>query len=229
MRESIFVRMLLACALVAVCAAQAQPAVIPLSTPVEQLAREALGKQPGIAVAASWRNGQESFAGVAAGVGVAAPITSGPNATLFEIGSISKVFTGLLLAQAVEAVGKGVFEREGGKVKAVRWIARGNERRGQLTSESVPAVATLPQDQLQAFVGRYRAPKFDFVVTAENGQLAVQLTGQDRFLVYPVKGQPDRFAWDTVKAEVQFERYPSGEIHRLVLHQNGLVRAERVD
>ena len=28
--------------------------------------------------------------------------------------------------------GKGVFEREGGKVKTVRWLARGGERPGQL-------------------------------------------------------------------------------------------------
>jgi serine-type D-Ala-D-Ala carboxypeptidase/endopeptidase len=125
--------------------------------------------------------------------------------------------------------GKGVFERQGGKVTAVRWIARGNERPGRLTGEPVPALATLPQDQLQAYVGRYRAPKFDFVVTAANGQLAVQLTGQDRFLVYPVAGQADRFSWDLVKAEVQFERYPSGEVRGLVLHQNGLMRAERAD
>ena len=37
--------------LLAACAALAQPATIPLSTPVEQLARDALGTQPGMAVA----------------------------------------------------------------------------------------------------------------------------------------------------------------------------------
>ena len=96
---------LLACtlSLLAACAALAQPATIPLSTPVEQLARDALGAQPGMAVAAAWRDGKPALAGAAGGPGVAAPVTSGPGATLFEIGSISKVFTGLLLAQAVEA------------------------------------------------------------------------------------------------------------------------------
>jgi CubicO group peptidase (beta-lactamase class C family) len=98
-----FAPILFILALVASWAVQAQPAVIPLSTPVEQLAHQALGTQPGMAVAAVWREGRASFAGVSTGAGVAAPVTSGPDATLFEIGSISKVFTGLLLAQAVEA------------------------------------------------------------------------------------------------------------------------------
>src|SRR6185369_8679771 len=125
--------------------------------------------------------------------------------------------------------GKGVFEREGGKVKTVRWLVRGGERLGQLTGEPVPAAATLPREQLQAYVGRYRAPKFDFMVTDADGQLAVQLTGQDRFPVYPVAGQSDRFAWDIVAAEVQFERDTGGGVRGLVLHQNGRIRAERVD
>ncbi len=97
-----FARMLFACACFAASAAQAQPAVIPLSTPVEQLAREALGTQPGMAMAAAWRGGKASFAGVAAGGGVPAPVTSGPDATLFEIGSISKVFTATAVVQLAD-------------------------------------------------------------------------------------------------------------------------------
>ena len=124
---------------------------------------------------------------------------------------------------------KVVFVREGGKVTAMRWLARGDERPARLTTEPVPAAAWLPQETLQPLVGRYRAPRFDLVVTAATGHLGVQLTGQERLLVYPVAAQPDRFAWDTVKAEVQFERYPNGAVRGLVLHQNGQVRAERVD
>ncbi len=124
---------------------------------------------------------------------------------------------------------KVVFMREGGKVTGMRWLARGDERPARLTTEPVPAAAWLPPETLQPFVGRYRAPRFDLVVTAATGHLGVQLTGQERLLVYPVAGQPDRFAWDTVKAEVQFDRYPNGTVRGLVLHQNGQVRAERVD
>jgi serine-type D-Ala-D-Ala carboxypeptidase/endopeptidase len=125
--------------------------------------------------------------------------------------------------------GKGVFEREDGKVKSVRWTARGTERMARLTPEPVPAAAVLPQEQLQAYVGRYRSPRFDFFVTAANGQLAVQLTGQERFLVYPVAGQPDRFMYDTIRAEIQFERDPGGAVQALVLHQNRPLRAQRAD
>lgn len=125
--------------------------------------------------------------------------------------------------------GKGVFVRENGKVKSVVWTARGSERPAQLTGERVPAAATLPQEQLQPYVGRYRSPLFDFVVTASNGQLAVQVTNQERYLVYPVAGQADRFAYDVIRAEVQFERDAGGAVPALVLYQNRPLRAQRVD
>jgi hypothetical protein len=56
---------LLVCTLsvLAACTALAQPATIPLSTPVEQLARDALGTQPGMAVAGAWRDGKPAAGG----------------------------------------------------------------------------------------------------------------------------------------------------------------------
>src|SRR5688572_12435364 len=97
------------------------------------------------------------------------------------------------------------------------------------TSDAIPAAALLPQHALDAYVGSYRATRFDLQVSANSGQLSVQLTGQDRLLVYPVAGQPDRFAWDVVKAELQFDRSPSGEVRGLTLHQNGVIKAQRLD
>lgn len=72
----------------------------------ESMAREALGTEPGWAAVALWRNGQVVQATIRRDPGTGGTqaerlAVSGP-APLFEIGSISKLFTGLLLAQAVE-------------------------------------------------------------------------------------------------------------------------------
>ncbi|TWO70876.1 serine hydrolase [Caenimonas sedimenti] len=124
---------------------------------------------------------------------------------------------------------KAIFERKDGRVASLRWQVRGDDRVASRSDEALPAAALLPQQALDAYVGRYRAPRFDFHVRASGGQLSVQLTDQDRMLVYPVAGRPDRFAWDLIRAEIQFERWPNGAVRGLVLHQNGMTRAERLD
>lgn len=124
---------------------------------------------------------------------------------------------------------RGVFERTDGRVTSLRWQLRGDEHLARRTDEAAPAAALLPPDVLTAYVGRYRAPRVEMRVTASGGQLAIQFTDQDRLLVYPVAGQPDRFAWDAFKAEAQFDRLPSGEVYGLKLFQNGVTKAQRVD
>jgi D-alanyl-D-alanine-carboxypeptidase/D-alanyl-D-alanine-endopeptidase len=66
------------------------------------LAKTALGSERGVATVGVWRKGQ-AFYGMASNAApvVADPATP-PAKILFEIASISKVFTGLLLAQAVQ-------------------------------------------------------------------------------------------------------------------------------
>ena len=69
------------------------------------MASRALAGDPGSATFAVWRDGHLATA-AAQNAAPKAPLASGSGLTavlpLFEIGSISKVFTGLLLAQAVE-------------------------------------------------------------------------------------------------------------------------------
>jgi serine-type D-Ala-D-Ala carboxypeptidase/endopeptidase len=78
--------------------AQAQPATVSLSDPAS-MARVVLPENlNGRAVAGVLRDGQRSFAGVAHSVSPEFDAAT----QLFEIGSITKVFTGLLLAQEVE-------------------------------------------------------------------------------------------------------------------------------
>lgn len=121
------------------------------------------------------------------------------------------------------------FVREGGRAQRVRVVGGGTEFEGLRSDRPVPARARVPQDELQPLVGRYQAPQMSFVVQAVDGQLWVRLNQQPRFPVFPVAGQDDRYAYEVVQAELQFERYRNGTVSGLVLHQNGRVRAEKVD
>ena len=72
----------------------------------QAMARRVLGDDPGTAAVAVWRDGALLQATVrrdaADAAGPAKVVPGGAAPPLFEIGSISKIFTGLLLAQAVE-------------------------------------------------------------------------------------------------------------------------------
>ncbi len=84
------------------CAAQAQLA--PPSMDALSMARKALGDDPGSASVALWQGGKLQQASVRREPGTrpATVMADSSPPPLYEIGSISKVFTGLLLAQAVE-------------------------------------------------------------------------------------------------------------------------------
>lgn len=121
------------------------------------------------------------------------------------------------------------FIREAGAVQGVQIHGSGTQIDGKRTNEPPPAVATLSDELLQPYVGRYQSPTLSFDVRASNGQLSVKLGSGSRTLVFPVDGTPDRFAYDTFKAELAFERFTTGKVRGLVLHQNGRLRAEKVD
>ncbi len=127
------------------------------------------------------------------------------------------------------ARGRIVFERDGGRIVGLTMSSRGSELHALRTAEPLPPRATLPEAQLHDFVGRYQGGALSFDVQANAGVLMVKLGSQPRFPVFPVADKPDRFAYDVVQAELQFERYASGEVRALVLHQNGEQRAARVE
>lgn len=122
-----------------------------------------------------------------------------------------------------------VFLREGGKVVAMEWHGRGAVRGAPRTDAPAPQQARLPQEVLQAYEGNYRSIYFPYTVHAQAGQLSIQRGDSVPLLVFPVPGKPDRFAYDGFAAEAQFERYPSGKVRTLLIHDDGVFRAERVD
>lgn len=124
------------------------------------------------------------------------------------------------------------FRREGGKVVGVTLRQRGNTMEGKRSDEPVPAQAMMDGVTQEDFGGRYRmiddGTPAELEVRVRDGQLLIKLEQQPMIGVQPVAGKPDRFAYDVVDAEVQFERGEDKKIVAVLLYQNGRVlRAER--
>ena len=100
------------------------------------------------------------------------------------------------------------------------------------TTDPVPQQAVLPPTAARAYVGRFvmarllRAP-VEFDVTELDGQLMVRSSAVASQPVFPMAGRADRFHYEGVRAELQFERDASGQVVALVLHENGEMRALR--
>lgn len=120
---------------------------------------------------------------------------------------------------------------EAGAPASVRYERFGVQLLAERVDEPLLGLAPEPsQKTLAPLVGRYRtAGGRWFDVQAQEGRLQVQYASQPRFAVYPLPGKPDWFAYDGVRAQLQFERYASGEVRSLKLHQNGVIHAVRVD
>lgn len=113
------------------------------------------------------------------------------------------------------------FLRVDGRVQGLHTAGGGVERELRRTDTPAPAVARQPAHQLQPYVGRYRGAGLDFSVQLLDGVLRVRLNDQPRLPVFPLAGQADRFAYDVVAAELQFERQADGLAQALVLYQDG--------
>lgn len=123
------------------------------------------------------------------------------------------------------------FVRDGAGPATVHYERFGVRLKAVQVQESLLALdAPVSDEALAPYGGRYRlAGGAVFDVQVQDGRLQVRLGTQPRFTVYPVLGQPDRFGYDSIRAELQFERYPSGEVRAVVLHQNGVQRALRLE
>ncbi len=123
------------------------------------------------------------------------------------------------------------FERKDGRPATVHYARQGQRLLGTKVEEAVlGTVPPQPSDALAPYLGRYRMAGGNVLdVQSADGRLQVRLGSQPRFTVYPLPGQTDRFAYDQVRAELAFERYQSGEVRAVVLHQNGRFRAPRVE
>lgn len=89
------------------------------------------------------------------------------------------------------------------------------------TPPTIRDAITVPAESLEKFVGRYSLIPLlaTFTVTREDDRLYAQLTGQDRFRIYPESDS--KFFYKVVDAQITFESDTSGAIVRLILHQNG--------
>ena len=124
------------------------------------------------------------------------------------------------------------FIRGEGGVVAVELAQYGRLTAARRTTDPVPVDAVLPPGAAAPFVGRYVATRFlrtpvEFDVATLDGQLVVRSTAAPSQPVLPMAGRPDRFHYDGVAAELQFERDATGQVVALVLHENGALRALR--
>jgi len=60
---------------------------------------------------------------------------------------------------------------------------------------------------------------FAITITAENGKLMAQATGQDKYQIFPESDT--KFFYKIVDAQIDFEKGKDGKVQKLILHQNG--------
>jgi uncharacterized protein YneR len=99
----------------------------------------------------------------------------------------------------------------------------GTESEAVKVSSEVPALpqeVALSPEALAELAGEYElAPGFSIMVTAEEGKLFGQATGQPKFELFAEA--KDKFFLKVVEAKIDFERGPDGKVTGLILHQGG--------
>ena len=120
-----------------------------------------------------------------------------------------------------------------GDVKSLVFTQGGAGFTGTKTSDKLPDLGELSPDKAKDYLGRFQRERFgrlplDFEITAEGGQLWARSTNWPRLPVFPVKGEPDRFYYEAVKAALAFERDAAGKVTGLTLFEGGVSRMQRV-
>ena len=76
------------------------------------------------------------------------------------------------------------------------------------------------EEILQTYVGEYEmSPEMSLVVTLEEGQLHLEVTGQGKGPLFAEA--EDKFFLRVVNAQISFTKDESGEVTGLILHQGG--------
>lgn len=124
------------------------------------------------------------------------------------------------------------FIRREGLVEAVELAQSGRLLPGARTAELVPQQAVLPSGVAGTYAGYYSVARLfrepiEFEVRELDGQLVVRSSAVGSQPVFPMPGKPDRFQYESARAELQFERDDGGRVVALVLHENGQMRAVR--
>ena len=100
-------------------------------------------------------------------------------------------------------------------------VQKGTEELGFALLGTKPSQPQTAVSNAADYPGQYPlAPTFVIAITARDGALFAQATGQPQLALRPVSA--DRFAIMGVPAEISFERNTEGKVAALILHQNGV-------
>ena len=114
------------------------------------------------------------------------------------------------------------FQRDAdGRVRALVLHQNGVDQRARrIEPPPPPTEVVLPAETMAEYPGVYRAaPTATFTVTALEGGLAVQLSGQQAAPVFATA--KDEFFYKVVAARIRFDRDAAGKVSGLTLFQNG--------
>jgi CubicO group peptidase (beta-lactamase class C family) len=119
-----------------------------------------------------------------------------------------------------------VVKDAGGAVTALILHQGGRDQTMTRTSATVELPPerkeiAVPTEVLRRYVGAYQlSPHVDILVTLEGTQLGAQLTGQQRYPVFPES--QTTFFLKVVDAQLEFVLGDAGAVKAVILHQNGM-------